>query len=105
MPFHGKCSVAYLPADESVLGLSKLARLVQAFSKRLCTQQALTEAIQQAVEAHVPCKGVYVQMRAKHLACAVEGSATVTEARSGCYSEAGSLHAKVRTHLPSAACS
>ena len=97
MPFHGKCNVAYLPAEESVLGLSKLARLVQAYSKRLCTQLSLTQEIQQAVEYHVPCSGVHVQIRARHLASAVESSTVVTEACSGCYSEQDSVHAKVRS--------
>lgn len=96
MPFHGTCHVAYLPAEESVLGLSKLARLVQAYAKRLCTQDGLTEAIQHAVAHHVPCKGVFVQMSAKHLANAADADLTVTEASSGCYSESGSLHTKVR---------
>jgi GTP cyclohydrolase IA len=98
MPFHGRCHIAYLPANESVLGLSKLARLVQAHSKRLCSQQSLTQALQEAVAFHVPCKGVFVQIRARHLASAVEGNrfSTVTEVCSGCYRETGSLHTQVR---------
>jgi GTP cyclohydrolase I len=97
MPFHGRCHVAYLPANESVLGLSKLARLVQAFSKRVCSQAGLTNALQAAISEHVPCSGVFVQMRAKHLADAVDNVTFVTEASSGCFNEPNSLLTKVPT--------
>lgn len=101
MPFHGRCHVAYLPAHESVLGLSKLARLVQAYSKRVCSQASLTNALREAITKHVPCLGVFVQVHAKHLANAVDDITVVTEASSGCFNEPNSLHTKVLPSLDS----
>ncbi len=72
LPFIGKCHVAYLPAGK-VLGLSKIPRIVDMFSRRLQIQENLTQqignSIQQVTEAH----GVGVVIEAKHLCAMMRG--------------------------------
>jgi GTP cyclohydrolase I len=53
LPFQGKATVAYIPRHGKVVGLSKLARLVQCFSKRLQIQERLTTQVVEALEQHV----------------------------------------------------
>lgn len=64
-PFLGKAYVAYQPADR-VVGLSKLARVVEAYSKRLQNQEALTAQVAEAIEAALKPKGVAVMVDAVH---------------------------------------
>jgi len=59
LPFFGRVHVAYLPSGK-VLGLSKLARIVEVFSKRLQIQERLTEQVAKAVEDACGAKGVAV---------------------------------------------
>ena len=59
VPFIGKAHVAYLP-DKKVVGLSKLARVVETFSRRLQTQETMTAQIADAIEAALSPKGVAV---------------------------------------------
>jgi len=66
LPFFGKCHVAYLPAGK-VLGLSKIARIVDVFARRLQIQEQLTKEIANAILEHTKCKGVAVVIEAKHL--------------------------------------
>jgi GTP cyclohydrolase I len=63
LPFYGVAHVAYLPG-ERVVGLSKLARVVDAFARRLQIQELLTEQIAQAIEATLRPRGTLVQVRA-----------------------------------------
>ena len=72
MPFFGKVHVAYIP-NGKVLGLSKVARIVDVFAKRLQIQENLTSQIAQAVETSVDARGVAVVIEAKHLCMMMRG--------------------------------
>lgn len=65
LPFYGRAHVAYIPTDR-VVGLSKLARLVDCFARRLQIQEKLTEQIAQAIQEVLQPKGVAVVIEAKH---------------------------------------
>ena len=72
LPFVGTASVGYLPKDR-VVGLSKLARVVQIFAHRLQIQEGLTEDIANAIEDHLHPRGVAVVLRASHSCMGVRG--------------------------------
>ena len=72
LPFYGRCHVAYLPSGR-IVGLSKLGRVVDIFSRRLQVQERLTAEIAAAVEAAVRPKGVGVVMEAHHLCMMMRG--------------------------------
>jgi GTP cyclohydrolase I len=91
LPFFGKVHVAYIPKGK-VIGLSKIARLVEVFARRLQVQERMTrqiaDAIQEAIEPH----GVGVVIEARHLCMMMRGiekqnSSTVTSAMVGCFRE------------------
>ncbi|MCM2315670.1 MAG: GTP cyclohydrolase I FolE [Thermoanaerobaculia bacterium] len=71
LPFHGTVSVGYLPGR--VVGISKLARLVDCFARRLQIQERMTNQIAQAVEAHLEARGTGVIVSARHLCMACRG--------------------------------
>lgn len=68
LPFFGTVSIAYQP-KERVIGLSKLARLVDCFAKRLQIQERMTEKIAQELYETLDPEGVLVICKAKHLCC------------------------------------
>ena len=72
LPFFGKAHIAYLP-DKRVLGLSKIARLVNMFARRLQIQERLTSQIAQAIEEKVAPQGVGVIIEARHLCMQMRG--------------------------------
>ncbi len=72
LPFFGKCHVAYIP-DRMVIGLSKIPRLAEVFSRRLQVQERLTSQIAHALEAAVRPLGVGVVMEAQHLCMMMRG--------------------------------
>jgi GTP cyclohydrolase IA len=72
LPFFGKCHVAYLP-DKKVVGLSKIPRVVEVFSRRLQIQEKLTTQIAKAIETAVKPKGVGVVIEALHLCVMARG--------------------------------
>ena len=72
LPFVGRCNVAYLP-DGKIVGLSKLARVVDIFSRRLQVQERLTYQVAQAIEEAIQPKGVGVVMEAAHLCMQMRG--------------------------------
>jgi GTP cyclohydrolase I len=86
MPFHGHCTVGYLPADH-VLGLSKISRIVQLYASRLQMQEQMTEQIAQAFERHLKPRGVGVLIEAEHTCMQARGARSsgrmVTSALSG----------------------
>lgn len=72
LPFFGKAHVAYLP-DGRVIGVSKLARIVEIFSRRLQIQERLTQQITAALDEHLKPKGSACVIEAKHLCMACRG--------------------------------
>ena len=72
LPFLGKCHIAYLP-DGKVLGLSKFARIVDMFARRLQIQENLTHEIAKAVQDVTGAKGVGVIIEARHLCMMMRG--------------------------------
>lgn len=74
MPFYGKAHIAYTPVDR-VVGLSKLARLVDIFAHHLQTQEHLTAQIAGAIETILKPRGVAVMLEAEHTCMSVRGIA------------------------------
>jgi GTP cyclohydrolase I len=72
MPFYGRAHVAYMPV-ERVVGLSKLARLVDIFAHRLQTQEHMTSQIATAIEEILKPRGVAVMLEAEHTCMSVRG--------------------------------
>ncbi|MBA2564266.1 MAG: GTP cyclohydrolase I FolE, partial [Gemmatimonadetes bacterium] len=72
LPFFGKCHVAYLPNDK-ILGLSKIARLVDVFARRLQVQERLTTQIAETLMRALAPKGVGVVVEARHLCMTMRG--------------------------------
>lgn len=91
MPFYGKAHIAYIP-DGKVVGLSKLARTVEVFARRLQLQEQLTGQIADALMEHMEPKGAMVMIEAEHMCMTMRGikkpgSQTVTVARRGAFAE------------------
>ena len=72
LPFFGKAHVAYLPSKR-VLGLSKIARLVNMFARRLQIQERMTQQIAQSIEEKISPEGVGVIIEARHLCMQMRG--------------------------------
>ena len=72
LPFFGKCHVAYIPRDQ-VVGLSKIPRLVEIFSRRLQIQERLTGQIAETINQKLSPLGVAVVMEATHLCMSMRG--------------------------------
>ena len=87
LPFYGKCHLAYLP-DRKIIGLSKMARIVDVFSRRLQIQERLTTEIASTVRKYLEPKGVGVVIEAFHFCMMMRGvqkqnSQTVTSCMLG----------------------
>ncbi len=72
VPFVGKAHIAYYP-DGGVVGLSKLARVVDVYARRLQTQESLTSQIVQAIDEGLRPRGVAVMVEAEHMCMAMRG--------------------------------
>jgi GTP cyclohydrolase I len=91
VPFVGKAHIAYLPHD-GVVGLSKLARLVEVFARRLQTQENLTAQIVDAINEHLNPRGAAVMLEAEHMCMTMRGVrahgvSTVTHRFTGVFAE------------------
>jgi GTP cyclohydrolase I len=91
LPFFGKAHIAYIP-DGHILGLSKLARLVDVYARRFQVQERMTEQIAQAVWETTKPQGVAVVVEAYHLCMMMRGvqkqnSKTITSAMRGAFLE------------------
>jgi len=89
LPFFGKVHVAYIPKGK-VIGLSKIARLVEIFARRLQVQERLTRQIADSIQEAIQPQGVGVVIEARHLCMMMRGiekqnSSTVTSAMVGCF--------------------
>jgi GTP cyclohydrolase I len=73
VPFFGMAHVAYYPSETGVVGLSKLARLVDVYAKRLQTQEAMTAQIIGAIDKHLRPRGCAVMIEAQHLCMSMRG--------------------------------
>ena len=91
LPFYGKCHIAYIP-DGKIVGLSKLPRVVDVYSRRLQVQERLTTQIAQALQELLKPKGVAVVTEAYHLCMMMRGvqkqnSTTVASCMLGAFKE------------------
>jgi GTP cyclohydrolase I len=89
LPFFGKCHVAYIP-NKKVIGLSKIARLVNMYARRLQIQERLTSQIAQTLQEKLSPQGVGVIIEARHLCMVMRGvekqnSAAMTSAMLGAF--------------------
>lgn len=94
LPFHGKAHVVYVPRNGKILGLSKVARIVDTLSRKPQLQERLTSEIADTIQKAVDAMSVCVVIEAEHLCMTMRGirkpgSKTVTSAmRGGCRSDA-----------------
>ena len=101
LPFIGEVSIAYLPGlNNKVVGLSKLARLVDCFSKRLQIQERMTVDIAEAMERHLQPLGTAVVVRAHHSCMSCRGvrkpgSVMITSKMNGVFRNEDSARAEV----------
>jgi GTP cyclohydrolase I len=72
LPFFGRCHIGYIP-NGKVFGVSKLARLVEVYARRLQLQERLTDQISQVIMESVDAKGVGVMIEARHLCMMMRG--------------------------------
>jgi GTP cyclohydrolase I len=89
LPFYGKAHIAYIP-DGEVVGISKLARTLDVFARRLQIQEHLTDQVADAIMNELHPKGVAVMIEAEHMCMTMRGikkpgSSTVTLARRGVF--------------------
>lgn len=95
LPFFGKVHIAYIP-DGKIVGLSKLARCVEVYARRLQLQERMTEQIAEALMEHLGPKGVMVLTEAEHMCMTMRGikkpgSRTVAYAVKGVFEENAQL--------------
>lgn len=91
MPFYGKAHIAYIP-NGRVVGISKLARTVEVYARRLQIQEQMTNQIAEAIEQCLDAKGVLVMVEAEHMCMSARGikkpgSKTITFSAKGVFEE------------------
>lgn len=92
LPFFGRISIGYIPGGK-IIGISKLARLVNHFARRLQVQERLTSQVAEALMKMLPeCKGVIVKCEAQHLCMKMRGvekqdASTTTIDYTGCFEQ------------------
>lgn len=90
LPFHGKAHVAYVP-DKRIVGISKLSRLVEMFSRRLQNQERLTQEVCDTLETYLQPLGTAVLLEGRHFCMCSRGARNkavmVTSALRGCLKE------------------
>ncbi len=103
VPIIGKAHVAYLP-DGKVLGLSKIARVVDIYGRRLQTQETMTAQIARAIDETLQPRGVAVMIEAEHMCMAMrgvqkQGSTTLTTTFTGAFKAEPAEQARFMTML------
>ncbi|GGK20221.1 GTP cyclohydrolase I FolE [Salinarimonas ramus] len=103
VPFHGSAHIAYFPS-KGVVGLSKLARVVDVFARRLQTQETMTQQIADAVEDALQPRGIAVLIEAEHMCMSMRGvrksgSSTVTTVFTGIFREEPAEQARFFTQV------
>jgi GTP cyclohydrolase I len=105
LPFVGKAHVAYIPSkDGRITGLSKIARVVDVFSKRLQVQERLTTQIANAIDTALEPRGVFVVIEAEHLCMTMRGvkkpgSLTLTSAVRGLFRTDARTRQEAMSHI------
>lgn len=107
IPFYGICHVGYIPRNK-VIGLSKIPRIIEVFSRRLQVQERLTHEISTAIQEAIDPAGVGVVIEAYHLCMMMRGvekqkSFTISSSMQGCFREIETRQefmAHVRSHKP-----
>jgi GTP cyclohydrolase IA len=105
VPFVGFAHVAYLPAtDGRIAGLSKLARVVEGYARRLQVQERLTTQIVEAMEEHLHPRGSIVVLEAEHFCMSMrgvkkEGMTTVTSAVRGIFKDDAAYRAEALQYI------
>ncbi len=104
LPFNGRCHVAYIP-DGKVLGLSKVARIVDMFARRLQIQERLTNDVAEAITKVTGCKGCAVVIEAQHMCMIMRGvqkqnSVMKTSSMLGLFRSNASTRAEFLSLLP-----
>jgi len=103
VPFYGTAHIAYFPS-KGVVGLSKLARLVDVYARRLQTQETMTQQIADAIEDQLQPRGIAVLIEAEHMCMAMRGvrkmgSSTVTSVFTGLFREEPAEQARFFTQV------
>ena len=103
VPFVGKAHIAYYPS-EGVVGLSKLARVVDTFARRLQTQETMTAQITDAIDSVLKPRGIAVMIEAEHMCMSMrgiqkQGASTVTTQFTGVFRDDPSEQARFYTLL------
>lgn len=103
MPFYGKAHIAYIP-NEKVVGISKLARTVEVYARRLQIQEQMTNQIADAIAKCLDAEGVFVMVEAEHMCMSARGikkpgSKTVTFASKGKFEANESLRNEIITMM------
>ena len=103
VPFFGNCHIAYVP-DKKIIGLSKIARAVEVYSRRLQVQERLTNRIADALQTHLEPRGVAVLVEARHLCMSMRGvekhnAAVTTSALRGRFEKDASLRTEFFAQL------
>jgi GTP cyclohydrolase I len=103
VPFIGKAHVAYFPS-EGVVGLSKLARVVEAFARRLQTQETMTAQITEAIDNTLKPRGIAVMIEAEHMCMSIrgvqkQGASTITSQFTGIFRDDPSEQVRFYTLL------
>jgi GTP cyclohydrolase I len=101
MPFNGKAHIAYVPTGR-VVGLSKIARLIDVYARRLQTQEHLTAQVVNAIEKTLKPRGVAVLIEAEHTCMSVRGvgkqdASTLTTRFTGLFRDDPQLQARFLT--------